>query len=62
LVVAPLSFEGRTASHQMLLAPNTETLTVDDVARACSTLATAHPKKSATKTQSERILVVYMMM
>jgi hypothetical protein len=59
--VAELSFCGITASHQMLLAPNTCTLTVD-AARACSTLAKAQPNKIAARRQKDRIFVEYMMM
>jgi hypothetical protein len=58
LEVAELSFCGFTASHQMLLAPNTWTPTV--VAAARSSLATAQPRKIAARMKKAKTLVVYM--
>jgi hypothetical protein len=55
LAVCPLSFLGCTASHQMLLDPNTCKLTVE--AETCSTPARAHPNNIATKSKNDKDLL-----
>jgi len=53
LTVCPLSFLGCTASHQMLLDPNTCKLTVE----ACSAFTRAHPNNIATKSKNDKDLL-----